>query len=93
MKPHKHANLIKAWADGAEIQFYDEHNQWKDCLDNSPFWEEKQAYRIKPQPKEVTVYVYEYPCDFGFSDKHRGDNYGAKNVYKKTITLTEDDKI
>ena len=23
MKPHKHAELIKAWADGAEIQWKD----------------------------------------------------------------------
>ena len=54
MKPHKHAELIKAWADGAEIEFY-EHGKWHkkkhDC------WYERYEYRIKPEPKpDVVLY-------------------------------------
>jgi hypothetical protein len=49
MKPHKHAELIKAWADGAVIErlWSDEH--W--LIDNEPMWEEWEEYRIKPEPK------------------------------------------
>jgi len=32
MKPHKHAEVIKAWADGAQIQQrYPDEDSWRDC--------------------------------------------------------------
>lgn len=47
--PHKHAELIKAWADGAVIQFWDGRCQsWVDTSNNRPFWAEGNKYRIKP---------------------------------------------
>ena len=53
-KPRKHAELIKAWADGAEIEF-----RW-DCLDDwrrltTPRWDQDGDYRIKPEPKPDVV--------------------------------------
>ena len=48
MKPHKHAELIKAWADGAEIQLKGRNGEWIDIF---PDWQEKCEYRIKPEPK------------------------------------------
>ena len=48
MKPHKHAELIKAWADGAIIQYYSHDDEWFDVIRNSPAWEEDQKYRINP---------------------------------------------
>ena len=55
MKQHKWHKEIKAWADGAEIQFKDanDNNEWLDCTDNEPTWEilDFLEYRIKPQPK------------------------------------------
>jgi hypothetical protein len=61
MKPHKHAELIKAWADGAEIERYDhEDKDWLD--DEQPIWYEADEYRIKPEPKpepvKKTMYLY-----------------------------------
>ena len=51
---HKHAELIKAWADGAIIQFYaKERDKWLDCL--SPSWVIEVNYRIKPEPKPDVV--------------------------------------
>ena len=48
-KPHKHAELIKAWADGAEIQIYDRQTEnWHD--DENPRWFYDKGYRIKPEP-------------------------------------------
>jgi hypothetical protein len=56
MKPHKHAEFIKAWADGAEIEAFDS------CIDSwtkasSPSWGNQIEYRIKPERKpDVVLY-------------------------------------
>lgn len=50
-KPHKHAELIKAWADGATIEYWDSHGgAWVPATDNNPAWSVFQLYRIKPDP-------------------------------------------
>ena len=52
---HKHAELIKAWADGAQIQVLD-MGYWHD-VKNLITWEVDRLYRIKPEPKpDVVVY-------------------------------------
>jgi hypothetical protein len=50
MTKHKHAELIHAWADGAEIQYRNDRNgqTWSNCRVNSPIWSEYEEYRIKP---------------------------------------------
>jgi hypothetical protein len=48
MKPHKHAELIKAWADGAEIECWD-GEEWFEV--NHPIWMEHYQFRIKPEIK------------------------------------------
>ena len=53
--PHKHAELIKAWADGDEIEVLD-HDKWWSVP--SPFWTEERQYRIKPEPKPDFVREY-----------------------------------
>ena len=50
--PHKHADVIKAWADGAEIQAKSD-NVWLDC--RNPEWWPNAEYRIKPEPKPDIV--------------------------------------
>lgn len=56
-KPHVHAELIKAWADGAEIQvkFYGDE-AWVDTL--YPFWCVDHKYRVKPEPKKYRVALF-----------------------------------
>ena len=68
MKPHKHAELIKAWADGAEIEYRRLESwgmrDWELISDKLIFWYEDDVheYRIKPEPKtepkKVTLYIY-----------------------------------
>ena len=54
--PRPHADLIKAWADGAEIESKYRDGRWTDC--GSPMWVEGGEYRIKPEPKpDVVDYV------------------------------------
>ena len=60
-QPHKHADLIKAWADGAEIEVWNiDLERW--VTTQSPQWFHESAYRIKPEPKpdaihEIKVWV------------------------------------
>lgn len=64
MKPHKHAELIKAWADGAHIEFRTSFHipgpgggtcftAWKSK--SHDFWHAHIQYRIKPKPKPDVV--------------------------------------
>ena len=48
-KPHKHAALIKAWADGAVIEHYRPSFGWEECSYNTPCWSPETNYRIKPK--------------------------------------------
>ena len=57
-KPHIHAELIKAWADGAEIQFLDIYNEWKPAGEH-PQWFGHNVFRIKPEPTpDVITYDF-----------------------------------
>jgi len=53
---HKHAELIKAWADGAIIQYKGSLNEWID-FDPPSYadWHESMEYRIKPEKPEIQV--------------------------------------
>jgi hypothetical protein len=52
MKPHKHAELIKAWADGYTIQYKDGYGWWDW---DYPDWDGDDEYRIKPETKPDVV--------------------------------------
>jgi hypothetical protein len=60
MKPHKHAELIKAWADGAEIEVNMPDVNGDDVWEYfNGDWNEFREYRIKPEPKpDVISYVF-----------------------------------
>ena len=51
---HRHAELIKAWADGAKIQAQNIMDIWVDL--DCPDWRGNLGeYRIKPEPKPDVV--------------------------------------
>ena len=50
----KHAELIKAWADGAEIEVFDK-KEWRES--KFPSWNDDLSYRIKPEPVKVVRYL------------------------------------
>jgi hypothetical protein len=57
IKPHKWHKEIKAWADGAEIE-YSGGKGWVNAP--TPIWSEDSNYRIKPQPKEPQyLYIFQ----------------------------------
>lgn len=55
MKPHKHAELIKLWADGRQVQRYNfcAYGEWVD--EKYPTWGDDIIYRLKPEKKKYRV--------------------------------------
>lgn len=49
-KRHKHADVIIAWANGAEIEIKNADGEWEPMV-YTPTWENWREYRIKPEPK------------------------------------------
>lgn len=59
--PHKHANIIKAWADGATIEFKDVHGNWTEAT--TPSWRAEVEFRIKSKP--ISVFQAIHKTDLG----------------------------
>jgi len=54
LKPHKHAPIIKAWADGEPIQVL-VSGEWTDVTTPQPTWT-NNYYRIKPNTIKYRLY-------------------------------------
>lgn len=64
-KPHVHAEVIKAWADGAEIEFYDFYAKKWFSFSNSEnicSWNPNMLYRVKPKVTHKIGNIYRF-CD------------------------------
>lgn len=61
--PHKHAELIKAWADGAVIQYKSQTRAERGWVDDPyPSFDVDYEWRIKPEPKpDVTLAYFANP--------------------------------
>jgi len=60
--PHKHADVIKAWADGHKIQYKGSGSRgWVDWphMDSPPSFTPWGDYRIKPEPSDLEKYGVE----------------------------------
>lgn len=78
-KPHKHAEVIKAWADDPEqgVQFFDHiHEKWLDVETIS--WVPTLQYRIKP--KTININGYEVPEPVRVA-LNKGDTYYMVSPY------------
>lgn len=60
---HKHAEVIKAWADGEVVQFRNkDYSGWTDLTHLYPVWD-CDEYRVKPKNTVVTRRI-EYNYNF-----------------------------
>ncbi len=89
MKQHKWHKEIKAWADGAEIEFkVGGEGEWM-LLKGTPYWECKNdLFRIKPQPKEPQyLYVYKHWNNemITFSSVNENNSRNVENGQMKYI--------
>ena len=85
MAQHKWHKEIKAWADGAEIEYKELGGVW--IKDPDPQWnEEDHEFRIKPQPKEPQyLYVYATSKGYQFALKHGAIEVGSLNEIANCI--------
>lgn len=70
--PHVHAEVIKAWADGSEIQFKSPVNGWL-CIDY-PAWSHNTPYRVTP--------CCSYAIDKIFEQSEKNE---VVNIYKNWL--------
>lgn len=75
---HKHADVIKAWADGATVQVKGYYtDQWKTISDcETPVWHSELEYRVKPEPKPDVI---TYACIKGMCEHRRPDVICSSN--------------
>ena len=57
---HKHADVVIAWAEGKEVQVWDERAKcWCDIVNAIPFFM-GDKYRIKPPAKKYRVALFRF---------------------------------
>jgi len=84
MQPHKHAALIKAWADGAAIQLKTPHNGWMDV--GAPYWHPEAEYRVKPKVPQIV----ELFADCGTSERNGNWRVTGMGGYRPNMRLSFD---
>jgi len=92
MKEHKHAEVLRAIADGKEVQFRNGNTGWKDAefRPYTPLHHEGRDFewRVKPEPKpDYCLYAgYNDSNDFGeLFNYESGPMFGWKFKMKITI--------
>ena len=84
MEQHKHAMLIKAWADGTEIECYCRFtSKW--FYQPSPIWAASLEYRVKPKVKwvpEYTLVASEYLGDNPSHSDYNDISADVRNHWK-----------
>ena len=91
--PHKHAEIIKAWAEGAQIQVLidtyppsgEVEQTWKDFgKDIAPIWVPSYQYRIKPEPQVIECWIHLCSMEL--------NSYQKTKAHKRcTITIHPDE--
>ena len=91
---HRHAELIKSWADGAEVQYKNDFGEWWDA--NNPLWSEDVDYRIKPDPfiqKMIDAYKSGYKIKYRLNTKYASKWYDLDFVNPKDIETYNFDQL
>lgn len=86
---HKHADMIIAWEEGSQIQYWTRAcGQWMD-IDN-PNWNDDCEFRVKPKEKVAYLDVrYNKSCDDDW-DAYDSCSSGFKPSIK--VTFGEDNR-
>lgn len=72
---HKHAELIKAWADGAEIEVLKGEN-W--VYNSNPDWAPAHNYRVKPKLIEIEKSIYLHYSGMNICEYHDDINANVR---------------
>lgn len=88
-KPHKHADVIKAWADGAEIEVREPYcTEWS--ITEAPIWLADREYRVKPKPVIQKKFIYAEHFEALSTDKISAQlwNAGENSIKRPIIQVT-----
>ena len=78
---HKHADVIIAWAEGKDVQVWDDiNNMWCDLTLEAPNFNSKN-YRIKPPAKKYRVALFESDTSIYYTST--ADTPEDANFYEK----------
>ena len=87
--PHKHASVIKQWADGAIVQFRipQKSEEWKDFTGTKtcPCWNlPGHEWRVKPAPSELRYrrYISGFGANAFVENYVEGQNRSPREVEK-----------
>lgn len=89
--PHKHRDVIIAWANGEEIEYQDGAGYWYPFTASYPPYDDTMTYRIKPKrvKKEGWVNIYPsgvYCCIGQIGSIWSTESYAEKYVLPELIT-------
>lgn len=85
-KPHKHAALIKQWADGAVIQYKTgDSSPWEDSPDNWPSWSKEIQYRVKPVTRKYRVAAFK-DCSIIASSDNQANAFEIAYGFSRWLT-------
>lgn len=93
-KPHIHADLIKAWADGAIIEkavfgaLSGELLRWEE--QKHPYWNEDAKYRVKPEPKPDVVRYWGVSASIGYETLKEAEQWNKIHDFTQMVKLTFD---
>jgi hypothetical protein len=88
MKPHKHAKLIKLWADGAEIEYYKYATQvW--VLMEYPNWGVDTEYRVRIESTTTETFIRREKCP-SRSKTDRHETFTGNLTYNNNLRMTWD---
>ena len=91
---HKHGEVIKAWADGAKIE-YKSYGEWSEAT--TPYFSEVTEYRVMKVKDKVKIEGWLNVYSDGFSTglyKTKEDAEKInKNIPHKTIFISEEIEV
>lgn len=86
-EPHKHAEVIKAWADGHAIQYrFMNEGPWEDIQE--PTWIPEDGYRVKPTETRIELEDGKYTVIH-----EEGENFHALHYGGRWRDLTGDNLV
>lgn len=86
-EPHKHAEVIKAWADGHAIQYrFMNEGPWEDI--EEPTWIPEDGYRVKPKETRIDLEGGKYTIIH-----EEGENFRALRYGEPWLDLTGDNFV
>jgi len=91
---HKHCDIIKAWAEGAEIEYFNIGcQQWFKAP--SPRWNEDSEYRVKPKEQFLKYRVALHKTQNGkfYTDTYKPEAYIIAEQFEDFVMWLTDEQI